>query len=171
MNLTQNRTMARAAINHVKSKLTLGAENNNDNPHQDEAGNALLRMRVDLVEVGGGALYRIAEYARQAKAGNCGEQSALAVEFLKQRGIYPLDLMCLTNGDHGWVVIGRAAGSNPADYTTWGPDACICDPWTPCSQSAAQWGASEEMEDAAYTSFMRIEAPARSTVKSFEAPF
>jgi len=69
--------------------------------------------------------------SKQAMAGNCGELSAIAFTYLEDNGVHPLDYMVFTapSYDHVWVTIGRAAGSNPLQLSTWGPDAVWCDPW------------------------------------------
>ena len=30
---------------------------------------------------------------------------------------------------HAFVVLGRLSGSDETNYTTWGPDSAVCDPW------------------------------------------
>lgn len=63
--------------------------------------------------------------------GNCGEQSALAFEFLRHQGIKPLDWAHFINRDHAFVIIGRPSESevvgNPP--REWALSAVICDPW------------------------------------------
>jgi hypothetical protein len=80
-------------------------------------------MTVDLMRA-------LASEAIGAKCGNCGEQSAVA--FIHLHDIYPtirpLDYMQRNNGDHAFVVIGRAAGE-AKDFASWGDQAVICDPW------------------------------------------
>ena len=80
------------------------------------------------------ALSRILTIGRAARTrgnGNCMEQSAIAFGYLYQKGVKPVDYMMFEadGWDHGWLVIGRAEGSDPADLGTWGPDAVWCDPW------------------------------------------
>jgi hypothetical protein len=69
--------------------------------------------------------------AKHEAAGNCGELAAIAFMFLEDEGVRPLDYMVFTapTYDHVWVVIGRAAGSNVRDLSTWGEEAVWCDPW------------------------------------------
>ncbi len=86
--------------------------------HKEEAS-AIFRLGITLnaaIEV---------RLAKERKIGNCGEKAYVALEFLK----VPAELFYIGNGDHAIVVIGRKPNSNPKDYTTWGPDAVVCDPW------------------------------------------
>ena len=165
----QNLMLAQAAINHTKALLPLGAQNDPDNPRRDEADIALGFIRQEMAEMGGDVpLYRVAAIAKRMKAGNCGEQAATAFKFLKARGVTPLDVMTLLSGDHGWVVIGRLAGSDATDYRTWGAAAVVCDPWTPCCLAAAEWGGEYDMDDEEYRSVLRHDGPANPIVKAFE---
>lgn len=68
-----------------------------------------------------------ADRAIRFGCGNCDEHASLAFTFLERVGIRPIDYMVLPN--HAFVVIGRPASSDPTDYTTWGNEAVICDPW------------------------------------------
>jgi hypothetical protein len=125
LTLKQNLTMAQAAINHTSAKLSLGAQNDHQNPNQADAQRAVVEMRVEMSQLlGSSPIHRVAAFAKSAKAGNCGEQAAVAFEFLKNHGVFPLDIMRLTSGDHGWVVVGRVAGSNAANYETLGGLGC-----------------------------------------------
>jgi hypothetical protein len=97
-----------------------------------------------------GAVEKMVQLAVTKKCGNCTEQSAVALWFLKVLHVRPLDLMELNsynaNVDHAFVVIGRIAaphevddpfakecrlidGSIDKDTSTWGRDAVVCDPW------------------------------------------
>ena len=67
--------------------------------------------------------------ASQWHCGNCGEQAALAYQFLEDQGVAPLDYMDRQNYDHSFVVIGRSDGSDEYDPSTWGTAAVVCDPW------------------------------------------
>ncbi|MEO8401119.1 MAG: hypothetical protein ABI597_04890 [Gammaproteobacteria bacterium] len=71
--------------------------------------------------------------------GNCGESAGLALEFMvdnypainaeyysiKGKATKPGE----HNGDHAFVVIGRADRSDKNDPQTWGDNAYVCDPW------------------------------------------
>lgn len=63
------------------------------------------------------------------RAGNCGEQAAIAFMFLYDRGVRPIDYMSRVNANHAFVVIGRKLPSKASAPSTWGKDAVICDPW------------------------------------------
>ncbi|MGH9593962.1 MAG: hypothetical protein ACRD5L_12790, partial [Bryobacteraceae bacterium] len=72
--------------------------------------------------------------ARHFGCGNCGEQSALAFVYLRDRRIHPLDWIQVNNFSHAFVVLGRDADSDIGDYNTWGRSSVYCDPW------ASSWG-------------------------------
>jgi len=63
------------------------------------------------------------------QAGNCAGQAAVARMYLRERGVFNVDYVYLENGDHVFLIIGRAKNSNIEDPTTWGENAVICDPW------------------------------------------
>lgn len=75
------------------------------------------------------ALHKIVAKYAQAKVGNCAEQTRVALSYLISIGIYNVDLIDMKNGDHEFIVIGRAKHSNPNNIRTWGANAIICDPW------------------------------------------
>lgn len=123
------------AIDHVRTKLPLGAGNIPGNPHVNAAVQAVQRAREEAAELlRAGALHSSAMIATTAKvegAGNCGEQATLAFEYLKKIGISPIELWAVDpiRGDHAFVVIGRpATASDRWVDNTWG-DAVFCDPW------------------------------------------
>jgi hypothetical protein len=79
---------------------------------------------------------RVAEEAIFCGAGNCGEFAAVVFSYLYKRNVLPLDIMSSTLYDHGWVVIGRPAGTDPANPVEWLSKEenafvhpVICDPW------------------------------------------
>jgi hypothetical protein len=97
-----------------------------------------------------GGVAELAKLAAGRRCGNCTEQDAVAIQFLLQYNVRPLDLMDLalfSSIDHTFIVIGRLPGGvvtdpdwlpNPQsrlwgtrdrDPSTWGPDAVVCDPW------------------------------------------
>jgi hypothetical protein len=98
------------------------------------------------------AIDKLAELAAGKKCGNCTEQDAEAIQYLRDTlKVRPLDLMNLkpySGVDHTFVVIGRRRpqytvhdpdwfpqpqchllGSLDKDPSTWGPEAVVCDPW------------------------------------------
>ena len=68
-------------------------------------------------------------FACLMRAGNCGEQAAVAYVYLYHQGVRPLEYVTLANGGHVFVLIGREAGSSLSDYKAWGDEAVVCDPW------------------------------------------
>lgn len=73
------------------------------------------------------------EFAQKCGVGNCGEMAALGLcvaladeENVPER----IELFEFLGGDHAFIVIGRAFGSDPNKPETWGESARICDPWT-----------------------------------------
>ena len=103
---------------------------------------ARTRARIEAGRYNKERLDRIAEIAancESTRAGNCGEFAALCFIWARRRGIYPLDYMNLTNGDHAFVVIGRKLDSNDRSVGTWGGDAVICDGWDNNAYQAT-WG-------------------------------
>lgn len=72
----------------------------------------------------------IAEIAKKHQAGNCGEQVAVAYLYLKnEKNLRRIEKLCLVNGDHGFLVIGRDPLSDITQPKTWGKAAVVCDPW------------------------------------------
>jgi len=71
------------------------------------------------------------ELAQKMGVGNCGEMSFLgfALALAEEDGPDRIEIFEITNGDHAFLVIGRAFGSDPNDPSTWGESAIICDPW------------------------------------------
>ncbi len=73
-----------------------------------------------------------AEVAEKRKHGNCGEMAAVALEYVKGKGV-SLDWVDFkdTRGveDHSVLVIGRLPNSNLNKPQTWGRNAVVCDPW------------------------------------------
>ena len=138
--LEDNIILAHCANEHVKKSLIFGAANRPNST--DEA-----RLRVSRGRLLGKLLSPIYSFislfstndlimiqlvyfhAMLYQAGNCGEQSTIALLYLKELGVSNLDLVFLDNGDHAFVVIGRDPHSDINDFTTWGENAVICDPW------------------------------------------
>lgn len=79
------------------------------------------------------------------KVGNCLEYAKHAMEFLREEDkTLRIEAMHIKNGDHVFVVIGRAQGSKASDFTTWGDAAVVCDAWAgrvfPASEIPEQLG-------------------------------
>ncbi len=145
---------ASIANEYVKKKMTIGASNKMrwDFPkawacsgslintgamrkHVDRLMDEALSQEYYTTEMEGAIKYqriyleKSAEAAQAYGCGNCGEQSAIAFVYLRQLKTFPIDWMQVNDYEHAFVIIGRALGSEPTDYLTWGPDAVVCDPW------------------------------------------
>jgi hypothetical protein len=128
---------SQAAVAYVKTRMTLGANNNADiftsffesrscvpetrGSYQTEFWKALpAPERIKVAAI----------WAEHSGCGNCGEQSAIAYEWLRRCGVLPLEYMVFqAPKDHAFVVVGRDPGSVAAQPATWGPNAVVCDPW------------------------------------------
>jgi len=77
------------------------------------------------------------------RTGTCETQASIAFSFLQRLGTpRPIDFMALTNDAHAFVLIGRTG--DPADWTKWGADAVVCDPWLNECPSVSSDGAGAE---------------------------
>jgi hypothetical protein len=85
-------------------------------------------------------LVDLAMFAQQLHAGQCTEQVAVAFTYLlRNLSVKPLDFMRLLPErlDHVLLVVGRQESKPrrtewPIDKSPpWGPDAVVCDPWSP----------------------------------------
>lgn len=136
MSIQANLARARLAVDFVQQKMTVGAGNKFGDIARSFGG-ALLCVpasrSVDIAVPRGPIPAWLREAAAKAEhvgCGNCGEQAALAfIDLHERHHAHPLDYMARTNRDHAFVVIGRARGSRIDDYTTWGNEAVVCDPW------------------------------------------
>lgn len=68
--------------------------------------------------------------AKQFSVGNCVEYAQLVVNYLRKMDVGLAELFEIKQGDHVFVVIGRAEDSDPTKPETWGPDAVVCDAWS-----------------------------------------
>lgn len=94
------------------------------------------RMTKALMEI-------FAKEALRFHCGNCGAQSALAFVRLRDYWkVFPLDWVQVKNGDHGFVVIGRDAHTDPSNMATWNDDAIVCDPWRDVVQTVKAYAAT-----------------------------
>jgi hypothetical protein len=85
---------------------------------------------------------RVAEMALHCEktgAGNRVEFAALCFIWAKRRGVYPIDFMSVTNGNHCFVVIGRKLDSDHRKVSSWGAEAVIVDGWDNNAYQAS-WG-------------------------------
>jgi hypothetical protein len=142
--MAQSDSLAAAllAVEYVKGLMTLGAENKFTDLVASFGQSFLCVMAIRSVDIAvprdkaDGSLQMPAilrgDAAKSADlgCGNCGEQTAVAFMYLKDSGVRPLDYTVSQDpGDHAFVVIGRAQGSDASNYKTWGGDAVVCDPW------------------------------------------
>jgi hypothetical protein len=134
---------ARAAIDHVKAKLPLGASNRDENRLQRRAVTKVSEARLDAADlIRQRAIHGNKSVARMAVvygAGNCGEQAQLAFEYLKGLGVSPIEFFAYektTGKDHAWIVIGRPAAAETRWIDRGWRDAVICDPWSNICQAA-----------------------------------
>lgn len=140
-------SLAKAAIAHTNRVVFRGGDNDLtekkysvdqsmvDGPRRKIA-NEIRKMTAK-----NGDLYQIqdeleellsANFAEEAHLGNCSEKCAVALKFLSscKPADFQAEICHILDGDHSFIVLGRKPGSDQADYTTWGPDAVVCDPWT-----------------------------------------
>jgi hypothetical protein len=145
MSLVGNLSKGKAGVAFVRSKMTVGASNKAVEVFRSYGGSLLCVLATRSVEISvprGPVPNWIREMAAKAEnvgCGNCGEQAALAFMYLyEQLHSRPLDFMARTNRDHAFVVIGRTNKSKDDDYTTWGNEAVVCDPWDLKAYAAAE---------------------------------
>lgn len=143
--LEKNLKYAKETLLHCSTVLPLGAANV---PNAKVAGSEIIQMREsvrqeiqydyesssELPLLTLFAEARIVDLrAKRYKCGNCFEQAVVAFIYLHDiKKLSKIDLVSVIGGDHAFLVIGRAEGSNINDNTTWGDDAVICDPWGQC---------------------------------------
>src|SRR5437870_5452280 len=127
MSLSENLRMAAEAVAYVVQKVSRGSGNQSYSPPDGADCVAYLRGAMPPVD---DWVPPLAQRAESLGCGNCGEQAAVAYQFLLGKGVRPLDYMNLYNADgvavHSFVVldfVGDAGGTS-----SWGPDAVICDP-------------------------------------------
>jgi hypothetical protein len=144
--LADNLRNAQQAVNHVKATGILASNKLSDRLQaaggvdrvirlggsDHTASTGVLRTRdAGIVTYTLGNLRGTAEYAARNKFGNCWEQAIMALVYLHDRGVRPLDLMSFDNPgyDHVWTCIGLVANWQSTNLRSWGPDAVWCDPW------------------------------------------
>lgn len=136
---------ARLALGHVKSVMVFGAGNKLSDTIptlgfsilatrearklQDKDLADLKKRKVDVKSYNLGYVESMASSARQMGAGNCGEQAALAFQFLRNKGIRPLDYCRYQNSDHAFVILRSIQKITPTNFAEWSVDAVLCDPW------------------------------------------
>jgi hypothetical protein len=137
MTFNENLVSAKEAVRQVQIALPKGAGNKISNLWEKGFEPAycvddMRKARDGDVPIN--TIPNISFVALQAtgyKCGNCGEQSALAFMYLLNKGVSPLDIMCVVGRDHNYVVIGRENEDEGEGFgpINWGANAVICDPW------------------------------------------
>jgi hypothetical protein len=127
MSLTFNLRAAQDAVAFVASQMTIGSGNQPDSSPDGAACVAFIRSTMLCTD---NFIPHLAQRAMANGCGNCGEQAAIAFEFLRSKGMSPVDYMNLNDPDgkaiHSFVVIAFSGDGNAC---SWGPEAVICDPW------------------------------------------
>jgi hypothetical protein len=92
-------------------------------------------LQVPLIRDGVG---QRAQWARAYGAGNCGDLAAVAFDYLRKVGVFPIDYLELIKGDHAFLAIGRKDSEDLQDFTAW-VNGFICDPWADIACPAPQF--------------------------------
>jgi hypothetical protein len=75
--------------------------------------------------------YQKMAHVEKLHMGNCMEFSEYSYYLLiKNEYSFSAELFKIRKGDHHFVVLDRASGSDASNPKTWGPHAVICDAWT-----------------------------------------
>jgi hypothetical protein len=137
---------ARLALRHVKSLMVFGAGNklsdtiptlgfsimatSEARKMQDkQLADIKLKLKPDTRAWNIAYVEAMASSAQHWGAGNCGEQAALAFQFLRNKGIRPLDYCRYQNSDHAFVILRSLKLITPSNFKEWSVDAVLCDPW------------------------------------------
>jgi hypothetical protein len=137
---SSNLSNAKQAVAYSQKTLTAGNYLLSSKNEHDAVVRS--RARIKGGQANKDRIDRVAEIALNCEktgAGNCGEFAALCFMWAKRRGVYPIDYMSLTNGDHCFVVIGRKLDSDHRKVSTWGAEAVIADGWDNNAYQAS-WG-------------------------------
>jgi hypothetical protein len=67
--------------------------------------------------------------AEKYGAGNCGEQSAIAFQYLRGRKVEPLTWTRWSVGNHAFVLLGKPAAGTIRNAADWIDGVVVCDPW------------------------------------------
>jgi hypothetical protein len=70
------------------------------------------------------------------RTGNCAIMANVAT--IIGNSLCSVEKISIENGDHAACVIGRDPNSSKTDYTTWGENAVICDPWSSACFAATE---------------------------------
>jgi hypothetical protein len=142
MDLNAYLAEAKLAVSHVQGKTPLGTYNQiRDTTRQPlmlpfrvlMRGAQILRENQEVAKLAPDASYErkieiLAEAGTRGMSGNCSEMAAIAFVFLRKRATRPLDYMCFNGKDHAFVILGRPAGTNVGDFSSWAAQSVACDP-------------------------------------------
>lgn len=146
---------AKLGVADVKQKTPLGTYNKvQDTTRQLEMlpfrimmrGAQVLRENQEVGKLPPGASYErkieiLAEAGRRGMSGNCSEMAAIAFVFLRDRGVRPLDFMHFLGKDHAFVILGRPAGTDVSDFSSWADKSIVCDAYR------GEAGVARKLED------------------------
>jgi hypothetical protein len=136
---------AKAAVQYVKSYMKVGAANKASDIIGSRLGSPIavsdMRGEADSLMYDGDSWLAFrgphnkvdvrAWLAKEHGAGNCGEQSALAFVYLRERGVFPLDWcqFLKPHRDHAFVILNAKAEIRSNNFSEWSKGAVLCDPW------------------------------------------
>lgn len=70
-----------------------------------------------------------ADKAEKYGAGNCGEQSAIAFQYLRRRNVEPITWTRWSVGNHAFVLLGKPVDGTIKNAKNWIDGVVVCDPW------------------------------------------
>lgn len=70
-----------------------------------------------------------ADKAEKYGAGNCGEQSAIAFQYLRKRNVEPITWTRWSVGNHAFLLLGKPVSGTIRNAKEWVNGVVICDPW------------------------------------------
>lgn len=121
---------------------------------------------------------RMVEFSAASAAtygcGNCEEQARLAFIYLRNKGIFPVEILQKPNivpgfGGHAFVVIGRDEQSS-SDPATWGESAVIVDPHgEEKAFPASQMAQYSSLRGATFGVLFRQNSKSDTAIRQFEA--
>jgi hypothetical protein len=79
-----------------------------------------------------------AHYYFEHKIGNCSEYTFIGMYLIQRSKLdMRVEVFSITNGDHVFLVLNRAPLSDSKQFTTWGSQAIVCDPWSGATYPAS----------------------------------
>jgi hypothetical protein len=85
-----------------------------------------------------------AALGKEFRNGTCETQASIAFEFLRSLGTRPIDFMTNNNDTHAFLLIGRTGAAT--NWSDWGAEAVVCDPWLNESPNVSVNGAGAGSE-------------------------